>query len=37
MFAEDTAVLAMVSNPAIASHKLQTSLAAIQNWFKNGE
>jgi hypothetical protein len=36
-FAVDTAALAMESDPAIASQKLQTNLAAIQNWFKNGE
>jgi hypothetical protein len=30
-----TAVLAMDSDPVIASQKLQTSLAAIQNCFKN--
>jgi hypothetical protein len=36
-FADDTAVLATDSDPAIASQKLQTNLAAIQNWFKNGE
>jgi histone H2A len=34
-FADDTAVLAMDSDPAIASQKLQTDLLAIQNWFKN--
>jgi hypothetical protein len=33
-FADDTAVLTMDSDPAIASHKLQTDLLAIQNWFK---
>jgi hypothetical protein len=32
--ANDTAVLATDSDPAIASQKVQTSLAAIQNWFK---
>jgi hypothetical protein len=36
-FADDTAVVAMDSDPAIASQKLQTNLLAIQNWFKNGE
>jgi hypothetical protein len=36
-FAEDTAVVTMDSDPAIASQKLQTGLLAIQNWFKNGE
>jgi hypothetical protein len=30
----DTAVLATDSNPAIASHKLQTGLLAIQHWLK---
>jgi hypothetical protein len=33
-FAEDIAVLATDSDPAIASQKLQTNLLAIQNWFK---
>jgi hypothetical protein len=33
-FADDTALLATDSYPAIASHKLQTNLLAIQNWFK---
>jgi hypothetical protein len=33
-FANDTAVVAMESDPAIASQKLQTDLLAIQNWFK---
>jgi hypothetical protein len=32
--ADNTAVLAMDSVPAISSHKLQTKLAAIQYWFK---
>jgi hypothetical protein len=32
-FADDTAVLATDPVPAIASHKLQTSLLAIQHWF----
>jgi hypothetical protein len=36
-FADDTAVVAMDSDPAIASQKLQTDLFATQNWFKNGE
>jgi hypothetical protein len=27
----------MDSDPTIASHKLQTNLLAIQNWFKYGE
>jgi hypothetical protein len=31
--ADDTAVVAMESEPAITSHKLQTNLLAIQNWF----
>jgi hypothetical protein len=30
-----TEVVAMDSDPAIASHKLQTN--HLQNWFKNGE
>jgi hypothetical protein len=33
-FADDTAVLATDSDPAIVSQKLQTSLAAIRNWLK---
>jgi hypothetical protein len=33
-FADDTALLATDSDPAIASQKLQTNLLAIQNWFK---
>jgi hypothetical protein len=33
-FADDTAVIAMDSEPAIASQKLQINLLAIQNWFK---
>jgi hypothetical protein len=33
-FADNTEVVATDSNPAIASHKLQTDLLAIQNWFK---
>jgi hypothetical protein len=32
--ADDTAVVAMDSDPTIASQKLQTDLLAIQNWFK---
>jgi hypothetical protein len=32
-FADDTAVVATDSDPAIASQKLQTELLAIQNWF----
>jgi hypothetical protein len=34
-FADDTAVVAMDSDPAIASQKLQTDLLIKQNWFKN--
>jgi hypothetical protein len=33
-FADDTAVVAMDSDPAIASQKLQTDPLAIQDWFK---
>jgi retron-type reverse transcriptase len=33
-FADDTAVVAMDSDPAIALHKLQTNLLAIQNRLK---
>jgi hypothetical protein len=33
-FADDTAVVTMDIDPAIASHKLQTNLLGIQNWFK---
>jgi hypothetical protein len=33
-FDEDTAVVATNSDPAIASHKLQTNLLVIQSWFK---
>jgi hypothetical protein len=33
-FGDDTAVVAMDSDPAVASQKLQTDLLAIQNWFK---
>jgi hypothetical protein len=36
-FADDTAVVNMDSDPAIASQKLQTDQLAIQNWLKNGE
>jgi hypothetical protein len=32
--ADDTAVVATDSDPAIATHKLQTDLLATQNWFK---
>jgi uncharacterized protein YccT (UPF0319 family) len=35
--ADNTAVLAMDSVPAIASQKLQTNLPAIQYWFKKME
>jgi hypothetical protein len=34
-FADDTAVVATASDPAIASQNLQTNLLAIQNWFRN--
>jgi hypothetical protein len=33
-FADDTAEVAMDSDPAIASQKLQTDLLSVQNWFK---
>jgi hypothetical protein len=33
-FADDTALVTMDSDPAIASQKLQTDLLAIQNWYK---
>jgi hypothetical protein len=33
-FPDDTAVIAVDSDPAIASQKLQTDLIAIQDWFK---
>jgi hypothetical protein len=33
-FADDTAVLAIHSDPAIASHKFQTGLLAIQKWLQ---
>jgi hypothetical protein len=36
-FANDTAVAAMDSDPAIAPQKLQTNLHVIQNWRQNGE
>jgi hypothetical protein len=36
-FADNTAVLATDSDPAIAPQKLQTILLAIQNWVGNGE
>jgi hypothetical protein len=36
-FADNTAVVTTKSDPAIASHKLQTNLLEIHNWFKNGE
>jgi hypothetical protein len=31
---DDTAVMATDNDPAIVSHKLQTSLLTIQHWFK---
>jgi hypothetical protein len=34
IFADKTAILAMDIDPAIASQKLQTNLAVIQNWFR---
>jgi hypothetical protein len=33
-FADDTAIVAVDSDPTIASQKLQTDLPAIQDWFK---
>jgi hypothetical protein len=36
-FADDTVVVTMDSDPAIASQKLQTDTLAIQNWFKKME
>jgi hypothetical protein len=36
IFADDTALVTMDSDPAVASQKLQTNLYTIQNWFKNG-
>jgi hypothetical protein len=36
-FADNTAVVAVDSDPAIAPQKLQTDLLAIQNWFKKME
>jgi hypothetical protein len=36
-FANDTTVIATDNDPAIAAHKLQTSLLTIQHWLKNGE
>jgi hypothetical protein len=33
-FADDTAVVTMDSDPAIASQKLQTDVIAIKNWLK---
>jgi retron-type reverse transcriptase len=33
-FADDTAVVALDSDPAVASQKLQTDPLAIQNWFQ---
>jgi hypothetical protein len=35
--ADDTAVVAMDSDPDIASQKIQTDLLAIQDWFKKME
>jgi hypothetical protein len=35
-FADDSAVLATDPDPAIASHKLQTGLLAIQHWLTKG-
>jgi hypothetical protein len=34
-FADDTAVVATDSDPAIASQKLQTTLLAIQSWLRD--
>jgi hypothetical protein len=34
-FADDTAVVATDSDPATASHKLQTTLLGIQSWLKD--
>jgi hypothetical protein len=34
-FADDTAVVATDSDPATASHKLQTTLLAIQSWLRD--
>jgi hypothetical protein len=36
-FADDTAVVAMDSDPTTASQKLETDQFAIQNWFKKME
>jgi hypothetical protein len=36
-FVDNTAVVAMDSDPAIASQKLQMNLAAIKNWLKRME
>jgi hypothetical protein len=36
-FSDDPAVVSTDSDPAIASHELQTNLLAIQNWLKNEE
>jgi hypothetical protein len=36
-FSDDTDVIAIDNDPAIASHKLQTSLLTIQHWLENGE
>jgi hypothetical protein len=34
IFSDDTAVLAMDNDPAIASQELQTNLDAIRKWLK---
>jgi hypothetical protein len=36
-FLRRNSLLSFIVSPAIASHKLQTDLLAIQNWLKNGE
>jgi hypothetical protein len=36
-FADDTAIITMDSDPAVASQILQMDLLAIQKWLKNGE
>jgi hypothetical protein len=36
-FADNTAIVTMDRDLAIASQKLKTNLVAIRNWFKNGE
>jgi hypothetical protein len=35
IFADDTAVVATDSDPAAASHKLETTLLAIQSWLRD--